>query len=57
MWSFDLHFLNSANLRCCDTDISKYSESPLEFEITTADCVLYHIDIKQICIYVLIILG
>ena len=29
MWLFDLFFLNSANLICCCTDISKYFRESL----------------------------
>ena len=31
-------FLNSANLICRGTDISKYSDSPLDLELTRVDC-------------------
>ena len=31
-------FLNSANLKCRGTDISKYLIDPLEFEIMIVDC-------------------
>ena len=33
-------FLNAANLICRDTDISKYSRGPLDFEITRVDCII-----------------
>ena len=33
-------FLNSANLICRSTDISKcFSEGPFDFEITRVDCI------------------
>ena len=33
-----IFFLNSGNLICRGTDISKYFRSPFEFEITRVDC-------------------
>ena len=46
-------FLNSANLIYRGTDISKISESPLDFEITRVDCmwdtfalIHYHIELN-----------
>ena len=41
----DLFFLNSANLICRGTDISKYFRVSLEFEITRVDCI-------YLCMYV-----
>ena len=34
-----IFFLNSANLICRGTDISKYFRESLEFEITRIDCI------------------
>ena len=36
-------FLNSANLICRSTDISKCSEGPFDFEITRVDCIIIFI--------------
>ena len=44
MWLFVLFFLNSTNLSCRDTDISKYFRESLEFEITRVDCTLQNTD-------------
>ena len=41
MWLFDYFFLNSSKLICPGgTDISKLSESPLDFKITGVNCIL-----------------
>ena len=34
-------FLNSANLICRSTNISKFSDGPFDFEITRVNCILY----------------
>ena len=37
----DYFFLNSVNLICQGMDISKYSESPLKFEIMRVNCITF----------------
>ena len=42
IWLLDLSFfLNSANLICRDTDITKYFREFLDFEITRVDCKMF----------------
>ena len=42
-------FLNSENLICRGTDISKFSEGPFNFKITRVDCIWYDNYSNKIC--------